>query len=460
MARNISDFLPLCPNLIALIIVAAPYQERVLAACCVLTPAAFSTRIHLRQCKIMAFLSPFVVHSHNNSRHFTHNRDLREPRSHAPIMASLRVAVVGAGTAGMATALLLQRNAYQVSLFERAPQPRVEGCGVVLRGNALDSLLEGGLSDVVDTLYDVAHTINGFSYRTMKGKFRKEEEPTPIGTERYSLLVRRADVLKAMWEPFQSGMLEGFGEFHGGKALSAVAEEGETVVATFEDGSEWRGDLLIGADGIRSQVAKYVAPERMFNYLGSRMWRGLATDDVLCTNATLIVFTRAAGLYANCFDLGRDKEGRNWTHWGLFREEEYETDPVVRRAFRGEGVPGEILSRLPKELATLVDRTATGNVVQGYEFDIDLLPRYVRGKVALIGDAAHCMASTLAWGMGSGIGDAVCIAKQLGSEHDLHVALRKYEEERLPVTQGYQTASRDLSVRLRQKKSSIKMASM
>lgn len=407
----------------------------------------------------MAFLPPSIAHS-LSSRRFTNTRDLCAPRSHAFVTASLRVAVVGAGTAGMATALVLQRNAYQVSLFERAPQPRVEGCGVLLRGNALDYLLEAGLSDVVEKIYDVALTIKSFSYRTMKGNVWKDADPAPSGTKRYSLLVRRADVLKAMWDPFQNGVKEGSGEFHGGKALKAVAEEGDTVLATFEDGSEWRGDLLIGADGIRSQAAKYVAPERIFNYLGDRVWRGVALDDVLCTDAAFIVYSRTAGIYANCFDLGRDEEGTNWTHWGLFREEEYATDPGTRKALRKEGVPTDILSKLPEEFANLVRRTPTERLVQGYEFDIDLLPSYVRGKVALVGDAAHSMSSTLAWGMGSGFGDAVCIAKQLGGEKDLRVALRKYEEERLSVTQEYQTSSRELSVRLKRNKRKVKMASM
>jgi 2-polyprenyl-6-methoxyphenol hydroxylase-like FAD-dependent oxidoreductase len=88
-------------------------------------------------------------------------------------------------------------------------------------------------------------------------------------------------------------------------------------------------------------------------------------------------------------------------------------------------------------------------VVANWSFDLDPLPRLVRGRVGLIGDAAHAMSSSQARGMTAGLQDAVVLARALGASAGAPVeALQAYEAERLPVVHSYQLRSREVSNRI------------
>eukprot|EP00737_Agarophyton_chilense_P001806 gb/GEZJ01002044.1/.p1 GENE.gb/GEZJ01002044.1/~~gb/GEZJ01002044.1/.p1 ORF type:complete len:412 (+),score=52.62 gb/GEZJ01002044.1/:1017-2252(+) len=383
------------------------------------------------------------------------NRLRRQPSLSTPVVASLDIAVIGAGTAGLTSALLLQRQGHNVTLFERAPMPRTEGCGVFIRGSAIDALENAGATDVAESLSQSGVPLSLFSYRDYNNNELSRQESDK--QHKYiSRTLRRSDVVDALWQPFKRAVHMSAAEFKGGKKLTNVVDVGDKVVAQFADGTTWSGDVLLGADGIRSQAAMFVAPQRKLGYLGDLVWRGISEDDALCVDGVSVVYPRKNGFYANCFDLGTDSDGRSFTHWGVFVESPYPENASERKAVKERGIPEEVLNTLPTAYVNVVTQATNSNsanktLVVGYYFDFDPLSTYVRGRVALLGDAAHSMASTLSWGMASGIEDAVCLASKLEMESEVSSALRSYEEERLPVTHGYQNDSRTLSRRLKKK---------
>lgn len=352
----------------------------------------------------------------------------------------LRVGVVGAGTSGAAAALLLQRQGHNVTLFERASSARLDGCGVQLRGGPVDAL-ETAAPDVAAALDKASQSARSFVFKNMKGKTIRVAEPE-VGKDggRTSMFIWRPDVLANFLGPFleEGGVLKTRFE-----ANRVVEREGEVEVV-FENGEVWQGDLVLGADGIRSRVAQFVDAERNYHYLGDMVWRGTVKDDDFVKDGQFFVYSRINGIYANAFDLGENDAGESWTHWGVFKEGALPSEEE-RKVPKRETIPKDVLDGVPPDFREIVDATESNAIVQGWSFDIDPLRTYVKGRVALLGDAAHAMCSTQAWGMGSGIDDAVALANFVSEGQSLQDALRLYEEDRFAITQGYQKDSRALS---------------
>jgi 2-polyprenyl-6-methoxyphenol hydroxylase-like FAD-dependent oxidoreductase len=137
------------------------------------------------------------------------------------------------------------------------------------------------------------------------------------------------------------------------------------------------------------------------------------------------------------------------THWGFFQEEPLPADRAEQRRLLEQPVPPEALARLPADAAAVIAATPLEGVVANWSFDIDPQPLLARGRVALIGDAAHAMSSSQARGMTAGLEDAVALARLLGQARSEGVAaaLAAYNAERLPVVHRYQERSRRVSAR-------------
>jgi 2-polyprenyl-6-methoxyphenol hydroxylase-like FAD-dependent oxidoreductase len=354
----------------------------------------------------------------------------------------LRIAVVGAGTAGLLLAVLLQRRGHRVTLFEKAPAPRTDGCGILLVRDGVEAIAAAGVPGVLDAVLDGGNPVRRYVFRNLKGGEIGSHPVERAPGELPALLIHRRILLEALWAAFDPA------DFHGGASLLSCDQGDDHACASFGDGTLWEGDLLIGADGLFSTLASTVAPERRLNYLGDRVWRGLVADAAFCTGGDFLVYARGRGIYANVFDLGRDAAGTELTHWGFFNEEPLPSSREERRRRLAEPIPEEALAKLPADAAALIRSTPPGRVVANYTHDIDPLPRLVRGRLALIGDAAHAMSSSQARGMTAGFEDAVSLAEHLGApHHDWRTALAAYESERLPVVHRYQRNSREVSSR-------------
>jgi len=355
----------------------------------------------------------------------------------------LRIGVVGAGSSGLLLSLILQRQGHTISLFERSSQLRTEGCGILLVRSGVAAIANAGVPGLLDDLLAAGQPVRRFVFRNLRGDLIDTSPADSEAGEPPSLLIHRRAILDVLWRHLDPAC------FQAGKALAAWSQDDAGVTARFTDGTEWTGDLLVGADGIFSRVANQLCPQRRLRYLGDRVWRGVVADESFCTAGDFFVYARGRGIYANFFDLGPDHDGQGRTHWGFFQEEDLPVDPGTRARLLEEGVPADALAKLPGDAAAIIAATRPEGVVANWSFDIDPLPALVEGRVALIGDAAHAMSSSQARGMTAGLEDAVALASRLdpGVCGGVVLALRSYQDERLPVVHRYQERSRQVSHR-------------
>ena len=347
-----------------------------------------------------------------------------------------RIGIIGAGTSGVYLARLLIQQGFQVTLFEKAPYPRTEGCGILLVQSGMQALNQGD-PEICHRIIQGGVPVQRFEFRNLRGDTISSESVSYKEHELPGMLVHRKVILEALLDNLPSERLCGNAE------LQSITQTSNSVIAHFKDGSQWEGDALVGGDGIVSHVRESVVPGVELCYLGDLVWRGIVADNTFCSNGHFIVYARGRGIYANFFDIGNGR-----THWGFFIEKDQERDEQGKLVPPDSSIPSRELAKLPSDARAIIEATPLDQIVTRYSFDIDPLPRLYKGRVVLIGDAAHAKSSTRARGMTAGFEDALSLSRHLASTTEVTEALAAFQAERMPIVHEYQRTSREMSQKI------------
>ena len=345
------------------------------------------------------------------------------------IATQYKIGIIGAGTSGLFLAILLMQRGYQVDIFEKSPHPRTDGCGILLVSDGMEVLRQGN-RQIWSKIIDGGVRASNFEFRNLKGNVVSSNTPEYDEKRSPGILIHRKRILETLLEFLPQNCLHLDAEFH------SIAQTEEKVTVKFNNDTEWSGDLLIGADGLYSQVRELIVPGVKPFYLGDLVWRGVVADDSFCTDGNFIVYVRGRGIYANFFDLGN-----GLTHWGFFIEQEKTSSKTGYIP-----IPPTELAKLPPEPRRVIESTPPSQIVTRYSHDIDTLPTFHNGRILLIGDAAHAKSPTRARGMTSGLEDGLALARILNTESDIIKAIDLYEAERKPIVHEYQQTSRHQSL--------------
>lgn len=345
-----------------------------------------------------------------------------------------RVGIIGAGTSGVYLARLLIQQGFQVDLFEKAPAPRTEGCGILLIQAGMAALNQGD-PEICRNIMRAGVPVSRFEFRNLRGGVINSQPVSYAEDELPGMLVHRKSILEALLAPLPPDCV------HGNAELRSITQTENKVTACFQDGRQWEGDVLVGADGILSKVRQAVVPGVELCYLGDLVWRGIVADDTFCPDGNFIVYTRGRGIYANFFDIGG-----GLTHWGFFTEKERPEAGALLP--QNTAIPAKELAKLPDAPRAVIEATPPEQIVSRYSYDINPLPRLHDGRVVLIGDAAHAKSPTRARGMTAGFEDALSLSHHLVTHANVLEALAAFEAERLPIVHEYQLTSREMSQKI------------
>jgi 2-polyprenyl-6-methoxyphenol hydroxylase-like FAD-dependent oxidoreductase len=321
----------------------------------------------------------------------------------------MRAVIVGAGIGGLAAAVALRRLGLETVNVERVGAIGEVGTGLSIWSNAVNALRQLGVADKVMPRASVVERI---SSRTPSGRFIGVTELSDISRAAGApcVCVHRAVLQRMLLEELPRESVRTGERCVGFEDSNALLESGVRV----------EGDVLIGADGIRSVIREALHGAAAPRYAGYTCWRGICADSgVLKERSALLAV--GSGM-----QFGLWPSGAGQLYWFLTRN-------APAGSVKGKADVVE-LCRPWGLIWKIVESTAENAIVQNDIFDRPSLKWWGRGRVTLLGDAAHATTPNLGQGACQALEDAVVLADSLRRLQPVETALREYERRRIPRT--------------------------
>jgi 2-polyprenyl-6-methoxyphenol hydroxylase-like FAD-dependent oxidoreductase len=351
----------------------------------------------------------------------------------------MKLAIVGAGIGGLTLALELHDAGVDCEIYEAVPGIRPVGVGINVLPHATKILSRLGVEEqlaAVGIATQEAAFFNRFGqliYTEPAGRFAGYEHP--------QFSVHRGDLQGVLL----SAVIDRLGadRLNLDHTCTGVSQDEDGATLSFRSTSSdlplppARADIVVGCDGIRSQLRKQLHPhEGPPLYSGVNMWRGTVIHPPFLTGATMM---RAGWLTTGKMVVypvrdNVDGSGNQLINWVA----EIETPRHADRDWNRQGRIGDFIGAFEEWHFDWIDVPAmiraSGEILEYPMVDQDPLDRWTNGRLTLLGDAAHPMVPRGSNGAGQAILDAHALRNALTGAADAATALRAYEAVRLPAT--------------------------
>ncbi|MDE1149788.1 MAG: FAD-dependent monooxygenase [Azospirillaceae bacterium] len=333
-------------------------------------------------------------------------------------MEKARITIVGGGIGGLTTAIALLGKGFDVTVLEAAPAFAEIGAGVTLSPNAMKGYLYLGLSETIaaagvePSRQRIQHWSDGRVLRAVDRGNMRDKHGAPY------VYIHRADL---------HAILVDEARCKGGTLLTNARVVGtDGPVAVLEDGRRAEGDILIGADGVKSAVrqAFETAPA---HFTGHIAWRALVPVTEALTD-----LVQWPGVHIGPQRMIVRYPVRNATILNMVffaRQDGWTEDGWTIRAQRSD--LEQVFAGWCPEVQTMIASVREDAL---YKWAINArkpLPTWVAGdNVALLGDAAHGMTPFMGQGAACAIEDAIVLARALAASDTAGEGLRRYEAAR------------------------------
>lgn len=329
-----------------------------------------------------------------------------------------RAVVVGGGIGGLCTAIALRQIGLEVTVYEQAPDFGEAGAGLSLWANALRALRKLGLAEAVIA---AGVKVQEGALLTRSGKAltytRTGEFETLFGEP--TIVIHRARLHQILLNALPAEWIRL------GETCAGFRQDETGVTVRFASGRLDRADLLVGADGIHSVVRQKLFPDVKPRYSGYTAWRGVVTT------ADALALGRTSESWGPGARFGVVPVSRGEVYWYATanvpagqRLTAKENKHSLHRRFRGWHDPVE----------KLIETTPAESILHNDVYDIEPMSQWSRGRVVLVGDAAHPTTPNLGQGACQAIESSLALASSLVQEPDLDAAFRRYEIGRMERT--------------------------
>jgi len=315
--------------------------------------------------------------------------------------------IIGAGIGGLTTALAFEKKGIKYQIFEKAPQLKKVGAGIWLAPNALQVFEDIGLLEKIKAN---GSSINRITIGTpdlspisdnLQGKIKNI-----FGYS--SIAIHRAKLQELLFNEIPKEKI------HLDKSFTRFEQlDSGKIKVEFKDSTKIVTDLLVGADGIHSNVRKQLFTESKIRFSGQTCWRGVASFDL-----SKELENRVFELWGNQIRFGYSKIAKNSVYWfavALDKPNQKNHKEIVK----------EKLTSMFADFAPLINElitaTPTEKILRNDLCDLSILDSWYKENICLIGDAAHAMTPNMGQGGGQAIEDA----------HYLSSLIAKYPEENI-----------------------------
>ena len=350
----------------------------------------------------------------------------------------MKVLIVGGGIGGLTAALCCLHFGHDVTVFEHAAELGDVGAGLQLPPNAMKVFEALGLSGVISE--------NAFRPGAIEARMGESgryiftiplaEQAIDMWKSPY-LHIHRADYIEALRQALTDRVPQAL---RLGASVMGFRHDEAGVTLTLDDGSEFSGDVLIGADGIKSRIRDILFGADTPRFTGNVAWRAVVPMDSLKShipNPTACAWM-GRGRHAVTYRL---RGGQLANFVGVverddWREEGWAEKGTVEDALRDfEGWHPTITQ--------IIESIEPNALFRWALFDRPPLSKWSEGHVTLLGDAAHPMLPFMAQGAAMAVEDSWIVARELSQPNrPVNESLEVYQNLRLDRTRKVQMASR------------------
>jgi FAD-dependent urate hydroxylase len=338
----------------------------------------------------------------------------------------VKALIIGGGISGTVGALALQKAGWDSVIYEAYDRSAGldQGVFLTLAVNGLDALEAVGAADVVKAL---GFPTGKIRFASSSGKELGAIAIGPVLTDcTITRTLRRADLYAALYD---LAVTRGVRIEHGKKLVDTSAQA-RRITAHFSDGSRADGDIVIGADGLRSTVRNLIDPNNPPpRYTGMGNVGGFARTSVVAPDG---------GDYRmiwgqRCF-FGYTVSPTDGVWW--FANPPARS-PLTADQILAEG-PGELKTRISalftddRSPAADIVKATSGDILLGNQYDLPRVNTWHTDRMVIIGDAAHAVSPSTGQGVSLACEDAVALAQCLRDHHEPSDAFCVYEKLRRP----------------------------
>lgn len=334
--------------------------------------------------------------------------------SHPPIL------VIGAGIGGLTTAVALQKQGFPVEVYEKVPELKGLGAGLILATNAMKALKSMGIHEEIQS---IANELDHFYIKDQTGKvlsggLNAEQLKKRYGHASHS--IHRADLHEKLISMLKPGSL------FTGKACRRVGQTEEGAWAEFEDGSRAEGIALIAADGIHSPVRQQHLPGVNLRYAGYTCWRAIidATD-------LQNIQEMGSETWGNNGRFGIVPLSENRIYW--FATRNAREGDAKMRDWKVEDLQSNFAD-FHEDVQKVLMRTKDEDVLWNDIHDFKPLETFAFDRILLLGDAAHATTPNMGQGACMAIEDAAVLLGCLKTAESYIAAFEEFEARRINRT--------------------------
>jgi len=330
----------------------------------------------------------------------------------------MKIAIIGAGMGGLTAGIALKKFGHQVTIYEQTTEILPVGAAISLWSNGVKCLNYLGLTHEIQALGGAMESlayVDGLNQQTMT-QFSLTPLYKEVGQKAYP--VARADLQNLLMQHF------GLQDIQLGKKMIGIEEHAAHVCIQFQDGSAVDADLLIGADGTHSLTRQYVLGHNVERrYAGYVNWNGLVEIDeglapaqqwttYIGEGKRVSLMPVANNRFYFFFDVPLEAGLDN-------QRDQYKTS--LKQYFKDWCAPVQ-------QLIENIDEQKTNRVEI---HDIEPFMTFYKGRVVLLGDAAHSTTPDIGQGGCQAMEDAIYLARALQiNTFGLEDALNRYQNKR------------------------------
>jgi salicylate hydroxylase len=337
-----------------------------------------------------------------------------------------KVLIAGAGIAGLVAGLSLLQRGVDVGIFEQAGELRELGAGVQLSANGTRVLIALGLEQEMQA---IAAEPSGKQIRLFStGRTWKLFDLGVSSRAIYGApywMVHRGDFHRVLVDAFNA---RAPGCLHLSSRCVGFEEDGDGIRLKVAGGERHRGDVVVGADGVHSEIRRQIGGDTKPFFAGVAAWRGLMPIERLPSAMQRDVGTNWVGPGGHVITYPV-RRGELLNFVGIFEGESWPVESWTERGTRA--ACSRSFAGWNEEIHAIIE-----NLDVPYKWALlgrEPLDRFVAGRACVIGDAAHPTLPFLAQGANMAIEDGMVLARCL-DKFPAAEALRRFQQARLPRT--------------------------